>query len=131
MEPAHNHHPERRRIFLWVVLGCIALAVGYTFWSILQARASASLMQAQGTPLPVAGPSELARIQTQPHIVYLREVGPHYGEVTVAAMTVHLPKVCKPRLSVIAFIMQPAVEFVCFTIRLPQLKTLWPTSQSG
>jgi len=91
MGPTRNH-PERRRIFLWVVLACIALAVGYTFWGILRANASASLMQAQGTPLPVAGANELESIQNQPHIVYLREVGPHYGEVTVAAIDGSSPK---------------------------------------
>jgi dipeptidyl aminopeptidase/acylaminoacyl peptidase len=91
MEPARNH-PERRRIFVWIVVGCIALAVGYTSWGILRANAGSSLVRAQGTPLPVAGPSELAVIQTQPHIVYLREVGPHYGEVTVAAIDGSSPK---------------------------------------
>ena len=123
MGPTRNH-PERRRIFLWVVLACIALAVGYTFWGILRANASASLMQAQGTPLPVAGANELESIQNQPHIVYLREVGPHYGEVTVAAIDGSSPKSLPTPLSVIVFIMQPAVEFVYFTIRLPPLKTL-------
>ena len=91
MGPAHNH-AERRRIFLWVVLGCIALAVGYSSWGILRATASAGLMQAQGTPLPIAGPSDLEAIQNQPHIVYLREVGPHYGEVTLAAIDGSSPK---------------------------------------
>ena len=91
MEPASNS-PERRRIFVWIVLGCIALAVGYTSWGILHTNASAGLAQAQGTPLPVAGPSELEVIQNQPHIVYLREVGPHYGEVTLAAIDGSSPK---------------------------------------
>ena len=91
MNPARNR-TERRRIFLWVVLGCIALAVGYTSWGILRANASAGLMQAYGTPLPMAGPSDLEAIQNQPHIVYLREVGPHYGEVTLAAIDGSSPK---------------------------------------
>jgi hypothetical protein len=86
MNHQSRNRPGRQRIFVWVVLGCIALAVGYTSWGILRANASAGRAQAQGTPLPVAGPSDLETIQNQPHIVYLREVGPHYGEVTLAAI---------------------------------------------
>jgi hypothetical protein len=91
MKPSHNH-PGRQRIFAWVVLGCIALAVGYTSWGILRANASAGLVQAQGSPLPMARPSDLEAIQSQPHLFYLRPVGPHYGEVTLAGLDGAFPK---------------------------------------
>ena len=91
MRPALDH-PGRQRIFLWVVLGCVALAIGYTSWGILRANAIAGSVQPQGTPLPIAGLGDLKAIQNQPHLVYLREVGPHYGEVTVASIDGSSPK---------------------------------------
>lgn len=91
MRPAHDH-PGRQRIFVGIVLGCIALAIGYTSWGILHTRASASLAQAEITPLPMAKPSDLEAIQDLPHIVYLRQVSQHYGDVTVASIDGSSPK---------------------------------------
>jgi hypothetical protein len=39
MKPS-SPHQTHQRTFLWVVLGCIALAVGYTSWGIVRANAS-------------------------------------------------------------------------------------------
>src|ERR1051325_6336203 len=91
MKPAPNH-PGRQKLFLWVVLGCVALAVGYTSWGILRANASASLAQAKITPLPMAGPSDLEALQSQPHLIYLRESNPHYSDVAVASIDGTSPK---------------------------------------
>ena len=91
LKPSRNR-PERQRIFGWVLLGCIALAVGYTSWGILRANAGAGLVQAQETPLPMAGPGDLESIQSQPHLIYLHPVGPHYGEVTIAGLDGAFPK---------------------------------------
>ena len=80
----------RRKIFTWVLLGCIALAVGYTAWVILHADANRnhaqSQVQEQGTPQPIARPEELEAIQKGPHLLYLHEVGPHFGQVTLAGI---------------------------------------------
>jgi Tol biopolymer transport system component len=91
MQPVHDR-PGRQKIFLWIVLGCIALAVGYTSWGVLRANASDGLVQPQATPLPMAGPSDLEALQNQPHVVYLRQINVHYGEVTVAAIDGSNPK---------------------------------------
>jgi hypothetical protein len=86
MNPSLNRQ-ERQKIFAWVVLGCIALAVGYTSWIILRADASPnqaqSPLQGQGTPQPMARTEELEAIQKEPHLIFLQEVGPHYGQVTL------------------------------------------------
>src|SRR5215212_775176 len=85
MKPSRNH-PGRQRIFVWVLLGCIALAVGYTSWGILRANASAGLVQAQGAAQPIAGPGDLDAIQNQPHLIYLRQENAPYGQVNVVAL---------------------------------------------
>src|SRR5262245_22101612 len=103
MKSSRNHHKDKRRpaiepsrsrqkIFLWVVLGCVALAVGYTSWGILRARASAGLVQAQGAPPSIAQPSDLEAIQNRPHLVYLHEEEPPYGQVTLMELDSVIPK---------------------------------------
>ena len=83
-----NSRQHRRKIFIWVVLGCLVLAVGYTSWVILRAGAGLNPAQAQAqsqaTPLPIARPAELQAIQKEPHLIFLQDVGPHYGQVTLA-----------------------------------------------
>jgi len=78
----------RQKLFAWVVLGCLALAVGYTVWIILRANTSPtptqSQVQLQSTPERIASPEELETIQKNPHLIFLRQVGPHYGLVTLA-----------------------------------------------
>jgi hypothetical protein len=78
----------RQKIFVWVLLGCMVLAVGYTSRVILQTAASPdrdpSQVQRQEAPQPVARPEELEAIQKGPHLVFLHEAGPHYGQVTLA-----------------------------------------------
>ena len=91
MKPAPNP-PGRQKIFLWVVLGCVALAIGYTWWGVLRANASAGLAQAKVTALPMAGASDLEALQNQPHLVYLRETNPHYSDVTIASSDGTFPK---------------------------------------
>ena len=76
----------RQRVFAWVVLGCLALAVGYPAWIIWRAKTGSSHTQTQGTPEPMALPEELEAIQTEPHLIFLRQAGPHYGLVTLATI---------------------------------------------
>lgn len=73
-----NPCSRRQRLFVWVVLGSIALAVGYTAWVILRAGVQA---QGQGTPLPIAGSNDLEAIQKGPHLLFLNEEEPHIGQV--------------------------------------------------
>jgi Tol biopolymer transport system component len=77
----------RQKVFAWVVLGCIALAVGYTSWVIQRDDTSSNHAQSQGqaqsVPQPVARPEELEAIQKGPHLLFLHQVGPHYGQVTL------------------------------------------------
>ena len=82
MNPSDSRQ-QRRKLFVWVVLGCIALGVGYTAWVILRAGSNA----AQANPqLPMAGPEELQAVQSGPHLVFLREAGPHFGQVAVSGL---------------------------------------------
>ena len=78
----------RQRIFGWVVLGCIVLAVGYTAWVVLHDEPGTdrdpSQAQMPEPTQPLARPEELEAIQSRPHLVFLHEAGPHYGQVTVA-----------------------------------------------
>jgi len=87
MKPSSSRQ-GRQRTFLWIVLGCIALAVGYTSWGILRAMARADHVQAQGqgTPLSIARPNDLEAIQNQPHLVYLRQEEPPYGQVNLVGL---------------------------------------------
>ncbi len=63
MTPADSRH-QRLKIFAWVVIACVALAVGYIYWVVQRGFASAALNQAdsQGTLLPIADPDELIAI---------------------------------------------------------------------
>ena len=81
-----SRRPSRQRVFIWVVLGCIALAVGYTSWGILRASARAGLVQAQGIPQSIVQPSDLEAIQNQPHLIYLREEVAPYGQVNLVGL---------------------------------------------
>jgi hypothetical protein len=81
---------QHQRFFTWVVLSCNALAVGYTSWVILSKDANAnhaqSQVQKQGNSQDIARPEELQVIQREPHLIFLQEVGPHYGQVTLAGL---------------------------------------------
>src|SRR5215207_3268706 len=87
MKPSSSRQ-GRQKIFVWVVLGCIALAVGYTSWVILRngSGAASVLAQGQGTPLPIAAPDELAAIQNQPHLLFLHQEVAPYGQVTLTSL---------------------------------------------
>ena len=78
----------RQKIFTWVVLGSIVLAVSYTAWVMLHAESGTdrdpSQAQMPEPTQPLARPEELEAIQSRPHLVFLHEAGPHYGQVTVA-----------------------------------------------
>jgi hypothetical protein len=77
---------RRQNIFVWVVLGCIALAVGYTSWVIRRGEASANPGRAQGTPLPIAQPDELQAIQKNPHLLFVNMEQPDIGQVGLAGL---------------------------------------------
>ena len=87
MNPSTSRR-RRQRIFAWVLLGSIVLAVGYTSRVILQTRpvtnGDSSQAPGQESTQPLARPEELEAIQEGPHVVFLQEAGPHYGRVTLA-----------------------------------------------
>ena len=82
----------QQRIFLWILVGCIAFAVGYTSWGILRANASAGLVPAQGAPRSMAQPSDLDAIQKGPHVIYLREEVAPYGQVNLVGLDSDSPQ---------------------------------------
>ena len=82
MNPSSSRQ-GRQRVFVWVLLGCIALAVGYTAWVILRAGAHA---QGQGTPLPIAESNDLEAIQRGPHLLFLNEEEPYIGQVKLMGL---------------------------------------------
>jgi Tol biopolymer transport system component len=45
----------------------------------------------QGTPLPIARPEELQAIQNGPHLIFLHQEGPHYGQVKLAGLDPESP----------------------------------------
>jgi hypothetical protein len=76
---------QRQKLFVWIVIGCIALAAGYTAWVIV--RAGPGAVQGPTIPqLPVAGPAELQAIQSGPHVIFLHEAGSHYGQVALSGL---------------------------------------------
>jgi hypothetical protein len=79
---------QRLRLFFWLVVGCIAVAVGYIFWVILRDQVSAALLQpdSQGSPLPIAQPYELEAIQNQPHVIVISAEEPTIGQVKIVAL---------------------------------------------
>src|SRR5687767_9888248 len=83
MNSSHNRQ-QRGKMFMWVVLGCVALAVGYTAWVILRGNTRAAL--AQAVPQVVAAPEELQAIQNGPHLVFLHQAEPPYGQVIVSGL---------------------------------------------
>jgi dipeptidyl aminopeptidase/acylaminoacyl peptidase len=95
MKPSISHQ-TRQKIFFWVVLGCLALATGYTGWAIWRANAGTDLVrlqvQGQGTPLPTVPPAELEAIQNQSHLVFLHQEGPHFGQVSLVGLNPKLPQ---------------------------------------
>jgi Tol biopolymer transport system component len=84
----------RQKIFGWIVLGCIALAIGYTSWVIRRADSGIIQVQAesQGTPLPLAGLNQLSAIQKQPHLLFLHQLEPPYGQVRLARLDPAFPQ---------------------------------------
>ena len=84
---------RRQQIFAWVVLGSIVLAISYTVWVMLRADVSPNAAQGQAALQPTAHPEELATIQTEPHLIFLHPVGPHYGQVTVAGLDADAPQI--------------------------------------
>jgi hypothetical protein len=93
----------RQKIFVWVLLGCITLAIGYTSWIILRADASPNVaepnLQGQTTPQSIARPEELETIQKGPHLLFLQPVGPHYGQVTLAGFEPESSQLAQTTLS--------------------------------
>src|SRR4029434_6938767 len=84
MNPSSSRQ-QRQKLFAWVVIGCIALAAGYTAWVIL--RAGPGAVQGPTIPqLPVAGPAELQAIQSGSHMIFLHEAGTHYGQVALSGL---------------------------------------------
>ena len=76
---------HRQKIFIWVLCGCVGLAVGYTAWVILRANAGAHA-QGQDTPLPITGPNELEAVQKEPHLLFLNEEEPYIGQVKLMGL---------------------------------------------
>ena len=81
-----NSSQDRRKIFVWILLGCVVLAIAYTARGILRAEAGQVQGPEQGDPLAIAGPEELKAIQNGPHLVYLRQEEEPYGQVNLAGL---------------------------------------------
>jgi hypothetical protein len=69
---------------MWIVLGCIVVAVGYTAWVIRRANASAALGQIN--PPVAAGSNELKAIQSVSHLVFLAQEEAPYGQVKLTGL---------------------------------------------
>jgi hypothetical protein len=84
----------RQKIFAWVVLCCLALAIGYTSWVILRADTGAKQVQAQGqeTPLSIEGPNELQAIQKQPQLLFVNMEEPDIGQVKLEGFDPAFPQ---------------------------------------
>ena len=93
MKPSSNRQGNRK-IFAWVVFGCIALAVCYTSLVILRTSTEADYAQAQGrgTAMPLAQPGDLEAIQKLPHLIYLREEAAPYGQVNLVGLDPAVPE---------------------------------------
>ncbi|MBI3150858.1 MAG: hypothetical protein HYZ21_01885, partial [Chloroflexi bacterium] len=92
---------QRQKIFAWVVLGCIILAVGYILWVTLRADPTPDTVQAlpQGTPLPIAQPGELEAIQTRPYMVFINQDRPYTGKVKLMGLDSAAPQAAQTALS--------------------------------
>jgi hypothetical protein len=93
MKPSTSQQ-SRQRIFVWVLVGCIALAVCYTSLVILRASTEADYAKAQGqgTPVPLAQPGDLEAFQIRPHLIYLRQETAPYGQVNLAGLDSSIPR---------------------------------------
>ena len=91
----------RQKIFTWVVLGCMALAVGYTSWVIRRADARTNEVQAgfQGTPLSIAGAKELEAIQKEPHLLFVNMEKPNIGKAKLAGLDPAFPQQAQTALT--------------------------------
>ena len=87
MHPSINRQ-KRQKIFAWIVLGCVSLAVGYTAWVITRANTGANQVQAQGqgTPLSIDGPNELRAIQKRPHLLFVNMEASSFGQVKLEGL---------------------------------------------
>jgi hypothetical protein len=87
MNPFINRQ-GRQKIFAGIVIGCIALAVGYTAWVIQRADAGVNPVQAgsQGMPPSTGVPNELDTIQGQPHLLFVNLKQPEIAQVKLAAL---------------------------------------------
>lgn len=112
MNPSIRHQ-DCQRIFTWVVLGCLPLAVGYTSWVIRRADAGANQIQAgfQGTPLSIAGENALEAIQKKSHFLFINIEKPNIGKVNVAGLAPYSLRARRPHLPVSVFIMLQAMYF--------------------
>ena len=84
----------RQKLFAWVVVCCLALAIGYTSWVILRASTGASQVQAQGqgTPLSIEGQNELQATQKEPHLLFVDMEESHEAQVKLQGLAPLLPQ---------------------------------------
>ena len=92
---------RRQKIFAWIVLGCVALAIGYTSWVIMRANTGANQVQAQGqgATLSVAGPDELEAIQKQPHLLFVNMEASSVGQVKLEGLDSASPQQAQTALT--------------------------------
>ncbi|HEX5941790.1 MAG TPA: hypothetical protein VFY66_05900 [Anaerolineales bacterium] len=96
MNSSHSRQ-ARQKTFLWILIGCIALAVGYTARVILRGNARAAL--AKAVPQVVSGPEELKAVQNGSHLVFLHQAEPPYGQVIVSGLDPDSAKTARTALS--------------------------------
>ena len=87
MKSSSSRH-ERRKLFAWVVFGCLILAVGYTAWIRLGAGASVNATQtgSQEVPLSIGAANEGDATQKEPHLLFVSLKKPEMAQVRLAAV---------------------------------------------
>jgi hypothetical protein len=85
---------QRQKLFAWVLLGCIVLAVGSIYRVIQRDNTSPVLPESlpQGTLLPLAGPGELTSIQNGPHLLFINQEVPYTGKVKLVELGSSSPR---------------------------------------
>jgi hypothetical protein len=85
---------RRQMIFWWVILGCIAVAAGYTLWGFQRDTVRAARMQTdpRGTLLPADQAKEFEALRNQPHILFINAEEPYIGKVKLMGLDPQSPR---------------------------------------
>jgi len=95
-----NSSNSRHKAFVWIVIGCIALAVGYLSWAIPHADTNLNRIQSLplGTPLATTPLDELKAIQGQPYLIVINRETPYIGQVKLVGLDFASPQTAQTSL---------------------------------